>query len=143
MSDKTSLATLPPFKTGARYIRSYLSSVHPLYPFLNPGLVWRLHESLTKSQADDDSTPSEIDLAVIHLVYAIGSRCLQLLGKSKVSRNVPEGHFLKAMKIVNEEMKFTSVQSIEVTLLLAIHSMRSPSGRPFPYKFTTSRRFAV
>jgi hypothetical protein len=32
------------------------------------------------------------------------------------------------MKAVSEDLKFTSIRSIEVTLLLAIHSMRSPSG---------------
>ncbi|KAH8893645.1 hypothetical protein GQ53DRAFT_745106 [Thozetella sp. PMI_491] len=32
------------------------------------------------------------------------------------------------MKMINDGLKFTSIRSIEVTLLLAIHSMRSPSG---------------
>ncbi|KAL1905636.1 hypothetical protein Sste5344_008574 [Sporothrix stenoceras] len=77
-----------------------------------------------------------MDAALLHLVYAIGSRCLQLLGNqtspssSSPSRkdNTPEGHFLRAMQIIGDGLQFTSLRSIELTLLLAIHSMRSPSG---------------
>ncbi len=71
----------------------------------------------------------QLDLAVLHLVYAIGSRCLQLLNSSKVGKDLSEGHFVSAMKNIPEAMKFTSLRSIEITLLLALHSMRSPSGK--------------
>jgi hypothetical protein len=124
----TTLAKLPSFKTGASYIRTYLSIVHPLYPFLDRSTVWKLHKSLTRLEEQLAAGPSPIDIALMHLVYAIGSRCLQLLGKIDASKNVPEGHFLSAMKAISEDLKFTSIRSIEVTLLLAIHSMRSPSG---------------
>lgn len=125
----TTLASLPSFKTGASYIRAYLSVVQPLYPFLSRKSLWSLHESLTgRHKSNTASSRDQIDLALMHLVYAIGSRCLQLLGKSKISKNTPEGHFLSAMKIISDGLKFTSIRSIEVTLLLAIHSMRSPSG---------------
>jgi hypothetical protein len=123
------LAELPSFKTGARYVRAYLSVVHPLYPFLDRASLWQLHGSLTRQQAHIHDSRSPIDIALIHLVYAIGSRCLQLLGKVDVSKNTPESHFLTAMQGISEDLKFTSIRSIEVTLLLAIHSMRSPAGK--------------
>jgi hypothetical protein len=127
LNTNASLAKLPSFRTGANYVRAYLSLVHPLYPFLDRSFVWKLHTSLTR-QDHTPASPPQIDIALIHLVYAIGSRCLQLLGKIDMSKNIPEGHFLSAMKAATEELKFTSIRSIEVTLLLAIHSMRSPSG---------------
>jgi hypothetical protein len=136
---KTSPAPLPSFKTGARYIRAYLSNAHPLYPFLNRRSLWDLHKSHTQSEGAPSSPTAVMDLALLHLVYAIGGRCLQLLGRSKHSRNTPEGHFHSAMKIINDGMKFTSIRSIEMTLLLAIHSMRSPSGKDPEYTQSCSK----
>jgi hypothetical protein len=128
LNANATLAKLPSFRTGASYMRAYLSIVHPLYPFLDRSAVWKLHKSLTRHEEQLAAAIPQIDIALMHLVYAIGSRCLQLLGKIDASKNVPEGHFLSAMKAVSEDLKFTSIRSIEVTLLLAIHSMRSPSG---------------
>jgi hypothetical protein len=128
LNANATLAKFPSFRTGASYIRAYFSLVHPLYPFLDWFSIWKLHESLTRKEDHFPVSPPQIDIALMHLVYAIGSRCLQLLGNIEMSKNIPEGHFLSAMKAVNEELKFTSIRSIEVTLLLAIHSMRSPSG---------------
>lgn len=128
LTAKTALAQIPSFTTGASYIRAYLSLVHPLYPFLDRHSLWKFHGSLSRPADVVPASYSQMDIALIHLVYAIGSRCLQLLGKKKMSEDTPEGHFLSAMKAIGDDMKFTSLRSIEVTLLLAIHSMRSPSG---------------
>lgn len=128
-------ASLPSRKTGGAYIRAYLQLIHPLYPFLDRRQLWALHAAATK---DAQSQMDPMDAALLHLVYAIGSRCLQLLGNqtspssasASPSRkdNTPEGHFLRAMQIIGDGLQFTSLRSIELTLLLAIHSMRSPSG---------------
>ncbi|KAF5559282.1 transcription activator acu-15 [Fusarium phyllophilum] len=124
------LAEPPRYTAGASYIRAYVALVHPLYPFLNLERLWRLHRSITKRRDGQESACTEqIDLTIMHLVYAIGSRCLQLLQKSSISSTVSEGHFLRAMEHIGQDLKFTSTKSIEVTLLLAIHSMRSPYGR--------------
>jgi hypothetical protein len=128
LNASTTLATLPSFNTGASYIHAYLSLIHPLYPFLNRFFLWELHDYLTQRHENHPGSHSQLDTALMHLIYAIGSRCLQLLGKNNMSDNTPEGHFLTAMKAVGDNLKFTSIRSIEVTLLLAIHSMRSPSG---------------
>ncbi|KAF5246456.1 hypothetical protein FANTH_6828 [Fusarium anthophilum] len=130
--DNITLAEPPKYNAGASYIRAYLALVHPLYPFLNVERLWQLHRSITKRRGGQESACTEqIDLTMMHLVYAIGSRCLQLLQKSSISSTVSEGHFLRAMEHIRQDLKFTSTKSIEVTLLLAIHSMRSPYGRPF------------
>ncbi|KAF5639364.1 transcription activator acu-15 [Fusarium sp. NRRL 52700] len=123
------LAEPPKYNAGASYIRAYLTLVHPLYPFLNVERLWQLHRSITKRRGGQEPACTEqIDLTIMHMVYAIGSRCLQLLQKSSISTTVSEGHFLRAMEHIRQDLKFTSTKSIEVTLLLAIHSMRSPYG---------------
>lgn len=128
-SSQTPLAPIPAPKVGSRFIRAYLASVHPLYPFLDRIGLWEVHRHHS-SVHGNPSADSQLDLAVLHLVYAIGSRCLELLGSTKIAKHTPQGHFMAAMRYVPEAMKWTSIRSIEITLLLGIHSMRSPSGKP-------------
>ncbi|CAK7230265.1 hypothetical protein SBRCBS47491_007528 [Sporothrix bragantina] len=122
-------AALPSQQTGASYIRAYLQLVHPLYPFLDRRQLWTVHRQAREKANGLDP----MDAALLHLVYAIGARCLQLVGTTSsptttTKNNTPEDHFLRAMQIIGEGLQFTSIRSIELTLLLAIHSMRSPSG---------------
>lgn len=123
-TSRTPLAPVPTKANGGRFIRAYLATIHPLYPFLDRKSLWNLHGNAIR----DGRSLHGSDLAKLHLVYAIGSRCLQLLNSDQVGRNVPEGHFLSAMEHIPEVIKVTSLRSIEITLLLALHSMRSPSG---------------
>lgn len=126
-TSRTPLASLPSPRAGRRFIKAYLSTIHQLYPFLDRVALWRMHHQHTQSERLP-STELQLDVVVLHLVYAIGSRCLQLLGSTKVAKYIPEGHFMAAMQHVPEAMKFTSIRAIEITLLLGLHSMRSPSG---------------
>jgi len=128
-SANATIASLPTFEAGAKYLQAYISLVHPLYPFLSQARLWKLHKLLTKQGAVRGTPLEEADLTTVHLVYAIGSRCLQLLGRTDMSKTTPEGHLLRGMKNMSEVLKFTSTKAIEITLLLAIHSMRSPSGK--------------
>ncbi|KAK5462813.1 hypothetical protein LTS15_002525 [Exophiala xenobiotica] len=124
---QTPPAPIPAPKVGSKFIRAYLASVHPLYPFLDRTGLWEMHRHHS-SVHGNPSTDSQLDLAVLHLVYAIGARCLELLGSTKIAKRTPQGHFMAAMRYVPEAMKWTSIRSIEITLLLGVHSMRSPSG---------------
>ncbi|KAI5195832.1 hypothetical protein AUEXF2481DRAFT_4886 [Aureobasidium subglaciale EXF-2481] len=122
---QTPQAPVPTRSLGSKMIKAYLSTVHPLYPFLDEDNIWQMHRTLTNDASDSVSGP---DLARLHLIYAIGSRCIQLLKPRKVKRGLPEEHLMSAMQHIPEALKFTSIHGVEITLLLAIHSMRSPSG---------------
>jgi hypothetical protein len=124
---QTPLASLPTYADGSRFIKAYLSTTHRLYPFLDRIGLWTLHREQTLV-TDESHKPSELDLVVLHLVYSIGSRCLQLTDVSTVRKDIPEGHFMSAMKQIPDAIRFTSIRSIEIVLLLVLHSMRSPSG---------------
>ncbi|KAL1867142.1 hypothetical protein VTK73DRAFT_4336 [Phialemonium thermophilum] len=119
----------PTHEAGSSYIRAYLSLLHPLYPFLNRRRIWNLHDRLAGRRSHQEARGvDKIDLTIMHLVYAVGSRCLQLLGRYGVASAVHEGHFLTAIKNIDRDLKFTSTKAIEITLLLGLHSMRSPYG---------------
>ena len=134
---KTPLASLPAAAEGLRYIQAYLQSIYPVYPFLGPNELLGMHSM--GGQGGEEEALTEAALAKIHLVYAIGSRCLQLLDSRNVLNGTPEGHYMSAMQFVAEVTRSSTVDSIEVTLLLAIHSMRSPAGKFFDYILASLR----
>lgn len=118
-------APTPAQHIGRQYIKAYLLNIHPLYPFIDEEEPWRLHGISSR----EEHLCSAADLARLHLIYAIGSRCLQLVRPRKVEKHLPEGHLVSAMQHIPEVLKSTSIHAVEIILLLALHSMRSPSGR--------------
>jgi hypothetical protein len=126
---QTPLAPIPTSPIGNRYIRAYLASIQPLYPFIDQEDIWRMHHKATEDAPNTPGLPTKADLARLHLIYAIGSRCIQILRPRKIQKHIPEGHLMSAMQHIPEVLRLTSTHTVEVTLLLAIHSMRSPSGR--------------
>lgn len=127
---QTPSAPVPTDRTGAKYITAYLSNVQPLYPFMDEDELWRIHGNVTSSREDGlgPDLQMKADLARLHLVYAIGSRCIQLIKPRSIEKHLPEGHLIAAMQLIPDILKFTSIHAVEITLLLALHSMRSPSG---------------
>ena len=93
---KTPLASLPAAAEGARYIQAYLQAIYPVYPFLGPDELLAMHSIGVLGGAEEALTQAM--LAKLHLVYAIGSRCLQLLDSRNVLNGTPEGHYLSAMQ---------------------------------------------
>lgn len=125
-TEQTRPAKLATYSEGRLFIQAYLSTTHRIYPFLNKRELWGLHQYATA--APGMSEVSDLELVLLHLVYAIGSRCMQLVDVASVTKDTPEGHFMAAMNHIQHAIKFTSLRSIEIVLLLVLHSMRSPSG---------------
>ena len=138
---QTPPAPLPSPAEGYRFIEAYMRTIHPIYPFLDLEQLCRLHRKGTEEGAAHTIPPS--GLAKLHLVYAIGARCLQLLDSRNVLKDTPEGHYLSAMLHVPEVTRSSHVASIGVTLLLAIHSMRSPAGKSYSSAIYTARLFLI
>lgn len=122
-------ASLPSFEEGAALIDAYLLLLYPLYPFLVPRQIWKIHERLSEpSDHLEAGDLDQADIVIVLLVYAIGSRCLQLVGRSDIKNSSSQGLFVRAMDTLRDALKFTTLKSVAIVLLLAIHSMRSPSG---------------
>lgn len=125
---QTPLSPVPASPVGSKYIGAYLSSIQPLYPFIDQEDIWRMHRRATGEITSTPDPTTNADLARLHLIYAVGSRCIQILKPRKIQKHLPEGHLMSAMQYIPEVLKLTNIHTVEVTLLLAIHSMRSPSG---------------
>lgn len=124
---QTTIAPLPSLEQGTSFIDAYLSHIHPQFPFLSKLKLWEAHSSgrdLDDSATDDARHWS----TVLQLVYAIGSRCLQLIGSPSAIGVEPEGQYCAAIAKVQDRLNVPSVQNIQIILLVAIYALRSPSG---------------
>ena len=76
-------ADMPKGAMGERLVQAYLTKVHPKHPFLSPKRIHRLNErrfalrSCRKLTADKPGE-ERLDYFILHMVYAIGARYLQL-----------------------------------------------------------------
>jgi len=68
---------------GMHFINTYLSKVHIKHPFMSPRHISDLHHvcqssTLSARPADGNRGSTRLDSFIIHLVYAIGARYMQL-----------------------------------------------------------------
>jgi hypothetical protein len=122
------VASLPPHETGALFVNAYLSYIHPGFPFLSKKKVWDLHRNrkIIEDAAIDEERPNYI---ILLLVYAIGSRCLQLVGAPATTSIEPESYYSTATSRISDQTDVPSIQNIQIVLLAAIYALRSPSSK--------------
>jgi hypothetical protein len=120
----TKISPLPSLEIGASFVNAYLSYIHPNFPFIPKKTLWEAHQSRSDI---GDASPDEAkhNFVMIQLVYAIGSRCLQLVGSATAGLE-PEGHYLAAMAKIQDQMNLPSIRNIHIILLVAIYALRSP-----------------
>ncbi|OAL35927.1 hypothetical protein AYO20_04833 [Fonsecaea nubica] len=120
-------APLPPLEKATPFLIAYLSYIHPNFPFLSKEQLWKTHHNRRELE-DYNSNEARHDHVVLLLVYAIGSRCLKLVGSEHVAESEPESLYHSAMAKIQDQLNVPSVQNIQVILLVAIYALRSPSG---------------
>ncbi|OAL18386.1 hypothetical protein AYO22_10706 [Fonsecaea multimorphosa] len=123
----TAIAPLPPVEKATSFMTAYLSYIHPNFPFLSKRQLWKAHHSRHETE-NASSREAHHDDVVLLLVYAIGSRCLKLVGSEQVAESEPESFYHSAMAKIQDQLNVPSVQNIQVILLVAIYALRSPSG---------------
>jgi hypothetical protein len=126
-TEKTEMAPMPSSAMGELFIKTYLSRMHPLYPFLSKKSLWDAHSKRNQLETPGDGETT-LSWITLHMVYAIGARCLQLIGAQGMSDVAPERHYVSAMTKIHAILKVPGLRNVEVALLLAIYAMRSPSG---------------
>jgi hypothetical protein len=106
---------------------AYLTYIHPNFPFLSRKHLWKTHRS-RHEEGESVTNEAHHDHVVLQLVYAIGSRCLKLVGSEHVAESEPESLYHSAMAKIQDQLTVPSVQNIQIILLVAIYALRSPSG---------------
>jgi hypothetical protein len=121
------MACLPSVGNGLSFINAYLSYVQPSFPFISRTKLWEIHRN--RQDIEDVATDNaRYSFVLIQLVYAIGSRCLQLVGSANITGIDPDGYYHSAMAKIGDDLSVGSLQTIQTALLVAIYALRSPSS---------------
>ncbi len=88
------------------------------YPILPSILLRRLHQNRQNLE-------NPFDISVLHLVYAIGERSLELAGQSHCA-SLPEEHYEAAMSRREVIMQYADRRSIAYLALASIYCLRAP-----------------
>lgn len=126
-------AEIPSQVVAEKLIEAYITKVHSKHPFLSKPKLRRLNErrhelkACTSLPTEQQLLPeSRLDFFLMHMVYAIGARYLQL---SRDSDHVsPEAHYAAAMQDIDVVLDVQSIENLQCMLLLALYQLRSPSG---------------
>jgi hypothetical protein len=122
------MAPLPSLEVGASFINAYMSYIQPNFPFMSKKKLWEIHQN-RKGLEDATTNEPRHDYGILQLVYAIGSRCLQLIGSGNTNGFDPEDYYNSAMSEVQDQLNSLNKQNIEIILLVAIYALRSPSSK--------------
>lgn len=125
-------ATMPRQPVADKLIMAYIHKVHSKHPFLSRARLRQLNERRLQLRASEDlrkqQLPPEnrLDWFMLHMVYAIGARYLQLSRDSDYVS--PEAHYASAILDIDLVFDVQSITNLQCMLLLALYQLRSPSG---------------
>jgi len=118
--DMITLAGIPDVIADRMINKGYLHYIAVLWPVMQPKQLQRLHRN--RAQLKD-----RFEIAALHLVYAAAGRFLETTGETGSFRS--ENHYRSAMALLGEILALsTSVQTVQILLLLAIYGLRAPRG---------------
>jgi hypothetical protein len=126
-------ATMPRRPVADKLVMAYIHKVHSKHPFLSRAKLRHLNERRLELRSSEELPKgqrmpfeSRLDWFMLHMVYAIGARYLQL---SKDSDYVsPEAHYSSAILDIDVVFDVQSISNLQCMLLLALYQLRSPSG---------------
>ncbi|OAL23373.1 hypothetical protein AYO22_06423 [Fonsecaea multimorphosa] len=145
-SDNPVFAEMPTDEMGEELTSTYLLKVYPKHPFLSKKRVHALNQdraslmSAHQSQLKE-ARSSRLDYAILHLVYAIGARYLQLADDN--SYPSPESHYAAALTEIDIISDVRSLENLEAMLLLSIYQLRSPTGPGVWWMIGTTMRHCL
>ncbi|KAF5659036.1 transcription activator acu-15 [Fusarium denticulatum] len=138
---------LPSKEVGDKLIEAYYARVHPKHPFLLRKRARSLHEARlelvpARKAVASDGGRSRCDYATLQLVYAIGARYLQLSNDDD-HYSSSKRHYACAMADADSIFATSSLESLEVMLLLTIYQLRSPTGPGVWWMIETTMRYCI
>ncbi|OAP55799.1 hypothetical protein AYL99_09951 [Fonsecaea erecta] len=145
-SDTPVFAEMPTDEMGEELTSTYLLKVYPKHPFLSKNRVHALNRDRASLMAAHQSQSKEarlsrLDYAILHLVYAIGARYLQLADDN--SYPSPESHYAAALTEIDIISDVRSLENLEAMLLLSIYQLRSPTGPGVWWMIGTTMRHCL
>ncbi|KAL6241909.1 hypothetical protein RBB50_011154 [Rhinocladiella similis] len=130
----------------SQFLNAYLSKVHPKHMFISSRRLIRLHESreaLSKAARPPkkNAVLPRCDFFLLHMVYAIGARYLQL--SREQSRFSSEAYYGLAIEDIQCLFETRALESVEGLLMLVIFQLRFPSKPGIWSVIGTTMRHAI
>ncbi|KAL1887672.1 hypothetical protein Sste5346_010067 [Sporothrix stenoceras] len=123
-------ADMPSDEIADKLIEAYYVRVHPKHAFLCKKRVAALNKNRANLRPAHKSPghrgPDRLDYVILHLVYAIGARYLQLANDHDCPN--PEAHHAAALGDMDAILNVQSLENLEAMLLLSMYQLRSPTG---------------
>ncbi|OIW33470.1 hypothetical protein CONLIGDRAFT_677254 [Coniochaeta ligniaria NRRL 30616] len=111
----------PPRAQATALFAVFFDRLHTRWPILDRKLYYHLFEQ----QYNQGALPL-LQRSILHLIYAISSRFLQL---TKKNHHVdPQTHFAAAIEPMDYILEQHNLATVQFLVLLAIHGQRSPYG---------------
>jgi hypothetical protein len=105
-----------------RLFSVFFNRMHTKWPILDR----TVYEKVYDRQYDQVSLPI-IERSILHLIYAIAARFLQLTKQQGVDVD-PEAHFAAAIEKMDYIMERHNTSTVQFLTLLAVYGQRSPYG---------------
>ncbi|OAL24981.1 hypothetical protein AYO20_10584 [Fonsecaea nubica] len=146
VSENAVFAEMPTDEMGEELTSTYLLKVYPKHPFLSKMRVHALNRDRANLMSAHQSQSKQarsrrLDYAILHLVYAIGARYLQLADDN--SYPSPESHYAAALTEIDIISDVRSLENLEAMLLLSIYQLRSPTGPGVWWMIGTTMRHCL
>ena len=115
------ISEFPPRTQALALFSVFFDRLHTRWPILDRKVYYQLFEK----QYDQGALPL-IQRSILHLIYAVSARFLQLMKKPC---NVdPQRHFVAAVEPMDYILEQHNLATVQFLVLLAIHGQRSPYG---------------
>lgn len=102
-----------------KLLLAYLKHMSLRWPLMRTSFIRALHQRR-------ESLTAPYELVVLHLIYAIGGRFLETTGQLGAFSS--EDHHAAAMRHLDDVLGLANIRTVEVLLLLSLHSLRAPKG---------------
>ncbi|RDW70997.1 hypothetical protein BP6252_07560 [Coleophoma cylindrospora] len=114
----SAFARIPTY-TADQMLSGYMDHISTGFPVVHSLKIKDIHSR--RAMLDD-----VYETCILHLVYAIGGRILELTGE--MGCFYPERHHAAALKLLDEILQFHDSRSVQALMLLAIYCLRAPQG---------------
>ncbi|CAK7226350.1 hypothetical protein SBRCBS47491_006201 [Sporothrix bragantina] len=145
LSTAVAQADMPSDEIADKLIEAYFFRVHPKHAFLSRRRVAALNKNRANlrpaHQSPGHRGPDRLDYVIMHLVYAIGARYLQLANDHDCPN--PEAHHAAALGDIDAILNVQSLENLEAMLLLSIYQLRSPTGPGIWWMIGTTMRHCL
>ncbi|RFU27494.1 hypothetical protein B7463_g8853, partial [Scytalidium lignicola] len=120
--ESAKIAQDPPQHIADELVALYFSRIHLRYPLIDWVAFRRTYKR--KHELEPSRRSDRMRLFVLHMVYAMGARILELNFRREYDVS-PESHYATALQYLDASLEIHGVENVQALLLLSLFSLRA------------------